>query len=534
VSDPRRWWRLDTECRCAAEPSGGDVVASSVSDPGQSAAVPRGPATTAASPAAALGATVTRIQLDRRRTAAACALVLLAAAAGTLAPGRSAYALAGIGIAAAVSLLISQRIAAVLVGWVAIEGIAYPFVRYPIRHDLLTFDRVVLLSLAGALVLERPRVRLSPPTKWLVWAFALFVAVYGARAALTHQLPTAPGYQPIERLQIPLDWLERAAFPLVTFLVALKAVDVAMWGRLARALSFLGASVAFIGLAEWKFGFELATLSHHSVFFDPYAHVVRVSGPYGDPTAYGGVLVVCIAATCFWVRQRDSRWLAPLLLLLEVVGLAPSYTKTIWLAGLVTLILGLGVSRRVNARTAVVAAAVAVLVAGVYVLSQHSAAVAERVTGSTQNFWGRLGDYQQGFLIFEKWPLFGAGFDQFINAQQFVKPVYVNGVASARSAHNTLISVLAETGLAGFIPLILLIVAAAVVVHRYRRLADTREEVLFGAALLAATVGVVLLSMTLLISAYPPALTLYALFLGTAAARIQTRSARTAGSNETG
>jgi O-antigen ligase len=426
----------------------------------------------------------------------------------------------------ALSYVFSQHLDRVLVWWVALEGVSYAFVRYPLHHNLVTLDRVVMLGVAGALFLS-PRPQLTPQTRRLYRAFIAFVLLYGARAFLTHQLPTAPGYQPFVRFQLQANWLDQAALPLIAFAAAIRVGVEEVWLKLARSLTFLGTSVAVLGLAEWKLGFELATLSHASVFSDVEAGVIRVGGPYADPTTYGGVLVICIAATCYWIRQSEARLLASVALLLEVFGLAPSFTKTVWGAAIATLVIGLGVHKRVSVRMVLVAGYTAFFVASVYFLTRHSTAVAERVTGSTGNFWGRLGDYAQGILIFKKSPLTGAGFGQFINAQQFVKPVYVNGVRSALSAHNTVISVLAETGLLGFIPLLFLIVCAFALVWQVRRAAMTHEEDLFSAALVAVTVGVTLLSTTLLASAYPPIMTLYAIFLGVAARRLAQSPAST-------
>jgi O-antigen ligase len=440
---------------------------------------------------------------------------------------KPVLALTGLVAAVPLSLVLVRRLDLALIAWVAISGLAYPFLRYPLYHDQLTFDRVVYVGFAGALlllVLMRREVRAARLAWWLAGAFVLFVVVYGVRAVTTHQLPPAPGYAPFTRYEIDIDWFDRAFLPLVAFLVALAVGRARIWHRLVQAFAFLGASVAVLGIAEWAFGFQLATLSHHTPFYDPYAGVTRVGGPYGDPTTYGGVLVLSIAATCFWLRRapsrRDRAGLAALLAL-EIVGLAPSYTKTVWIAGLVTLIVAMGFSRRIGRRTALVAAGVAGGAGLAYLLTRHSTAVAERVTGSTANFWARLGDYHQGLLIFQKWPLFGAGFDQFISAQQLVGHVEVNGVAAAKSAHNIFVSVLAESGLLGFVPLVALVVLICVVVYRTWRGARTEDDVMFAVTLLAATVGIAIMSMTLLVSAYPPVLTLYCVVVGVAAARLR-------------
>jgi O-antigen ligase len=205
---------------------------------------------------------------------------------------------------------------------------------------------------------------------------------------------------------------------------------------------------------------------------------------------------------------------------LEVVGLAPSLTKTIWIAAFIAGVIASGLRRRVNSRTVLVALYAAGVLGVVYSLLQSSPIVAERVTGSNANFVTRLGDYVQGIYIFEHWPLTGAGIQQFIPAQSLVAPVTIGGVPAGPSAHNTFISVLAETGLLGFLPLLFLVSAVIITVRAVRRRARTEEEIRFSATILAAVVGYFLLSLTLVQIYYPTAAMLLALMLGAAAARL--------------
>ena len=84
---------------------------------------------------------------------------------------------------------------------------------------------------------------------------------------------------------------------------------------------------------------------------------------------------------------------------------------------------------------------------------------------------------------------------------------------------------LAETGLVGFLPFAFLVFAMAALVRAWRRRARTNEEVLFAIMLLAATVGNLLMSLTLVEIYYSPSGTFLALVLGAAAARLNTMTA---------
>jgi O-antigen ligase len=271
------------------------------------------------------------------------------------------------------------------------------------------------------------------------------------------------------------------------------------------------------------FGIEFATISGYTPFVDATAGIVRTGGPYPDPTAYGGVMLVCLAATLYWIQTERAYALGVPIVLFEVIGLAPSYTKTVWGAALLTIILALGLRRRISSRTVLVGIWVAIVVGIVYSLVQDTAVIQDRVSsqGSADNFTGRLAAWRQGVVIFQHWPAYGSGIEQFVGAQQVVGPVYQDGVKAVPTPHNVLISVLGEMGLIGTIPLVLALVGAVLMVRAVRRRARTSEEVIFGSAVVAATAGLLLLSQTFSLNYEPPAFTFGALLLGAAGARLR-------------
>jgi len=426
--------------------------------------------------------------------------------------------------------IFTDHLFGVLVVWVAVEGIAYPFVRYPWYHNLYTFDRFMIVAMGAALVFVTwPK--MTKTSARLAIAFVVFAVVYGLRAFFTNPLPAPPKYgginfADVSPYQPQADWLDTVAFPCIVFLVAACTITRERWEKLAAALTFLGASVAAMGILEWIFGFKLAPLAHAIPFVDTQAGVVRVSGPYSDITAYGGVLVTCLAASLYWTQLRKAYVLGGAAVLIEIVGLAPSFTKTIWGAAFAVLVISLGLRRRFSIRTVLVTVYTTGAVLFVYALLSTDPVVKERVSTSTNaNFIARVGDYIQGIYIFQHWPVFGAGIDQFIAAQQFVPFVSISDIAATPSAHNSFLSVLAETGLVGFLPFAFLVFAMAALVRAWRRRARTNEEVLFAIMLLAATVGNLLMSLTLVEIYYSPSGTFLALVLGAAAARLNTMTA---------
>jgi O-antigen ligase len=443
---------------------------------------------------------------------------------GVVAQGSNkAYLLAGLVMLATIALAITDRLFEAFVLWVAVEGIAYPFVRYPLGHNLVTFDRVAVLAM-GAAMLMRTWPALDRRARYLAWAFGLFALAYAARAFTTSQLPLPVGYLPSASYQPQLDWVDDALMPFIVFVVAARTITADRWRLVAKALTFLGVTIAGFALVQWVLGVEFATISGYTPFVDATAGVVRTGGPYPDPTAYGGVMLVCLAATLYWLQTERDYALAVPAVLIEVVGLAPSFTKTVWGAALLTIVLALGLRRRISSRTVLVGFYAAIAVGIVYSIFQDSAVIQDRVEsqGSADNFTGRLAAWRQGLLIFQHWPAYGSGIEQFIGGQQIVGPVYQDGVKAVPTPHNLFISVLGEMGLLGVIPLVLIVIAAFLVIRGVSRRARTEEESIFAGAVVAATAGIVLLSQTFSLNYEPPALTFLALLLGAAASRLGT------------
>lgn len=455
-----------------------------------------------------------------RFPALVCAIALTAGAAVSRGGLTVDVVIALFGVVVA-GILFARRLDTVLMAWVAVEGIAYPFVRYPLHHNVASLDRFVVAAM-GAALLYTASPRMSREARVLCGAFGLFACAYGLRAFFTTPLPPPRFYPAVSPYQARADWLDQVALPFIVLVVAAQVLHThGRWSAMTRVLSFLGATVALLGLGQWVTGFDLSTFSGGAPFIDRLAGAVRVSGPYQDPTSYGSVLVICLVATIYWLQEEGASPLAAAVLVLEIVGLAPSLTKTVWVAGFVAGVIAFGVRRRVNSRTVIVALYGVCVLGVVYSLLQSSPVVAERVTGSNQNVLTRFGDYVQGVLIFEHWPLTGAGIQQFIPAQNLVPLVSIGGVPAGPSAHNTFISVLAETGVLGFVPLMVLVYVVIKLVREVRRRAETEEEVRFASTVLAAVVGYFLLSLTLVQIYYPVATMLLAVVLGAAAARLR-------------
>ncbi len=412
----------------------------------------------------------------------------------------------------------------VFAGWAAFEAIAYAFLRYPLYHDVATFDRFMILGLGASLFFTswRPMAKASKKT---AWTFAIFVLLYGVSTITTliHPLPLAPLQRSPSPIQPALNWIQNLVLPFIVFVLAARTVSPDRWRVLAKALTFLGTSLGVLALIDFILGLNLSSYAGYKPFLVPgVTGIVRATGPYASPSAYGAVMVVCIAATLYLMQVEKARLWAGSAFAVEVISLAPNLTKTVWGAGLVTIIVALGVRRRITSRVILIGFTIALTLAITYSFIGNSQLLTARTTGaaSAESLAARVGAWHQAILIFAHWPLFGAGAWQIINAQALVQPVYVNGIAAASSAHNTELAVLAETGLLGGIGFIALVYAMVRLVRTWRLQAETTEEVIFGSTVLAALAGYFLLSQTFGEIYDPPSPIFCALIVGALAGRL--------------
>jgi O-antigen ligase len=449
--------------------------------------------------------------------------------------GRAGLLVLGAFAVAVGALLFADHVFEVLLVWVVLEGVAFPFIRYPYHAaPLLTFDRYVLLALAGALLLHpsRPMSRL---TKRLTIAMGLFALGFGLRAFTTDQLLLPVGTLPSSSLQPLADWLDSALLPFIVFWVTARTVTPRRWPAVAKALTFSGVAIGAFALLEWAFGFEVASLAGVNPLFDGAAGVVRSGGPFPTPSALGSVMVVCMAGTLYWAQAERAYLLGAMALGVELLGLFPGLTKTVWAAAFVVILIGLGLRRRVSSRTVLVAIYGLTTVGVIYFFIKSSPVVAARVTStaSQDNFLGRVATWQQSLEMFQSWPLYGVGIEQFIGGQLLVGRPTVGGVLPVPSAHNTFLSILAEGGLLITLPLLAVVYLSARVVRACRKLAMTAEDTIFRAVLLGGLVGSLFLSLTFSELYEPPAFIFVALLMGVAAARVdhltRARIARRAG-----
>ncbi|MCB9730327.1 MAG: O-antigen ligase family protein [Deltaproteobacteria bacterium] len=177
-------------------------------------------------------------------------------------------------------------------------------------------------------------------------------------------------------------------------------------------------------------------------------------GLLGDPNDLAFMLMMAVPFALLAVRETRgfARWLQAASLLILLAGVAVTQSR----GGLLALGAALWFifRHRVKSRLALVAI-MGVGVIGLAIAAGVGSRESYDLSGGDASAVGRLDAWNAGLRMFLAHPVLGVGFDQFV-ANYFT---YVQNPIewTARTAHNTFVLAIAETGLAGFIPFMLLV-----------------------------------------------------------------------------
>ena len=447
-----------------------------------------------------------------RSAALTAAMIAVAAVLGILVARGGYMAIAAIALGCALPLLILVSALgywAVSV-WLIVGAVAYPFLRYPQTHAILTFDRLWIVAMV-VLAVTAGLTRRSDPSRRL-WVILLWmIAAFGLRALFN---PSENRYA----LQI---WFDTLVLPAILFFVVRDRVRTSeQLQRIAGVFAATGLLLGLIAIGQRIFGFELASLSGGSVLRDPTVGV-RVSGPYPQANVLALTLLMCFAVSLYWVQatHRTASPIALLVLVCELAGIGLTFFRGAWIAAAAVLILSLGLRPKCHARLVGLTALVATLGAVAFTQVSDSSGLGNRIQ-DTRNISGRFATYSQGFKVFESSPLLGVGIAQFSVAQENLETSSVRGVESVATAHNSFLNVLGEQGIFGFAPFLALSWAIWRLVRAFRLNARERSDILFGAAAAGAAVGYLIMSMELTTLLSATSNSFFAIVLGLVAARL--------------
>lgn len=394
----------------------------------------------------------------------------------------------------------------------------------PRDQPLITFDRAWIGGLIAYIALTPRLTARTPATRLLRFSLLLFVFTFGVRALTT----SAANNGPINR------WIDAIVVPAILFFACerycLQGAD--RLRRLAGALMLAGGVLGAIGIAERLFGFELATLTGGgAVRFDAGVDATRISGPYPAPEPYALTLLICFAATLYWIlsRRRGSHALWALVIAgIEVTAISLALFRAGWIAGVLILITTFGLRPGRFGRLFAVAGLACVIGFFATAQLQQNKTVAQRV-GNTQNIYNRLATYEQGLEIFRSAPLFGVGIDRYHRAAEARPPVYVAGAPSVTYPHSSFVGLLAEQGIVGFLAFVLWFLALwrLLLGLRAASFRDQRTALVMSTAA-GALLAYLIMSLTLTMLPYEPSNAFFAAFLGGAAGYLDSLARRPA------
>ena len=163
-------------------------------------------------------------------------------------------------------------------------------------------------------------------------------------------------------------WIDSLLLPLIIFAVVRRVVAAKEGAaeRIALSLMIAGLLLAVIGIGETIFGFQLASsIRGGSVFFDTSINQVRISGPYESPAPYGLALVLCLAATLYWILMRprapDTLLLALGVAALQFTAIFLNFFRVGWISAILVIVCSIGLRRGRALRLLVVVGTVALV-----------------------------------------------------------------------------------------------------------------------------------------------------------------------------
>lgn len=360
-------------------------------------------------------------------------------------------------------------------GSLALGGAALVVVAYVFGYSFwnlhvgplpLTLDRLVLVGLVGAFVLQWRWGRLdSKPICGSDWLLAALLLI------LTGSLLTAgtPDVRPVDSFSPMWRLVMSFVVPGVIYWIAREApLSHRAWIGSMAILSALGIYLALTGLAELAGQWSLVFPRYIS---DPTLgiHFGRARGPELNSASLGVYLTVCL--WCAWLLRPEVRRNWQLVLLaavpLMMLGIYATLTRSTWIGLLASAavvgFLQLHKSWRLPVFTLAALVSMFVLAA-----AWDSVVNVERETTASES--GHSVDQRKSFTyvswhMFKDHPLFGVGFGRFYDQ----KLPYLSDrsqdfeLESLRQLHhhNTLLSLLTETGMLGLAAFLALLTAWA-------------------------------------------------------------------------
>lgn len=208
--------------------------------------------------------------------------------------------------------------------------------------------------------------------------------------------------------------LDRTLIPFILFATAPLFFDTPQRrGLLLKFLTLIGLGLGLLAILE---------IAAPQLVFPPYIanpdvgdHFGRARGPFVAGDALGVSVLLCGFAAVLLARRSHGRWrrLAVVVAPLSVVAAALSLTRSVWVGGIVAIVVGAALVPRLRARLlAGLAVTTALVIGAILAVPALQEAAAERL-GQTGPIYDRLGSSQAALGVLADYPLTGIGWRRF-------------------------------------------------------------------------------------------------------------------------
>jgi len=364
-------------------------------------------------------------------------------------------ALAVLSAAAVAGVILSvlrNRATGVVLGWALLFPLGYYCTSFPREQPVVTLDRafIIVLLVAACLAGRRGVTEIGRDLR----GTALWWAVFVFFAALT-----------LPRIKLPMSGIrvlvEGFIFPAVLAWYVIRYIRIREHLESLHLLTCIMACyIAGVGAAEVVLQRDLMALPSSAVLLaggdQQSDFLVRPNGPFSSTNSFALIGLVTFLFLLF-LRKAIGDSMPGWQRMVHRVGVAGALLATIlplfrsvFTSLLVILIFDVFYQRGVR-RVIRLGVIFSFLLVALLIRIALPSVFEER--SDTANIYGRIAEQKQVLNMFLDNPLNGVGFTNFPEAASSSKyTAYYRGVQSVDNEHNNLSAILAETGLAGFLP----------------------------------------------------------------------------------
>lgn len=222
--------------------------------------------------------------------------------------------------------------------------------------------------------------------------------------------------------------------------------------RLLPVVAFVLLSQTVLGIISWR--------APHLLPSEWLGKIgERTTGSLRAPEVFGTTLIFCgafiVHAGLTARRSRLGRTLAVLLFALVLIMVFLSFSRSVWLAGLIALVGIVCVHRGLAKRLLLIVVPIMLLVAVSGLLGEQALYARERFRSeeSEESALSRLPVVYAAVRMFEARPFTGWGYDSFDRYDRQFQGTVANLVAPDKdhASHNLYLTILAEQGIVGFL-----------------------------------------------------------------------------------